>query len=177
LGLHPEDLAEEVAQKLITFSENEASIILEQLAFKEDKVAKSGIEIKEDERGLIIQIAAPLLFDGGSHSIKPSAEKLLSKICRILRTVEGLNNRPLRIEGHADYIKFAGSNSNWELSVWRSISVLRYMIYEGIDRNRLSAVGYGDTKTLPRKPNEPDYEWNQRNRRVEIVVLREKTKK
>ncbi|HPZ81513.1 MAG TPA: OmpA family protein, partial [Candidatus Atribacteria bacterium] len=61
--------------------------------------------------------------------------------------------------------------SNWELSAARAIAVLRYLVEEkGLPPERLMAVGYGEYRPLA--PN-VDEEHRQKNRRVEIVILRD----
>ncbi|MBP9015846.1 MAG: OmpA family protein, partial [Candidatus Atribacteria bacterium] len=56
------------------------------------------------------------------------------------------------------------------LSAARAIAVLRYLMEEkGLPPERLIAVGYGQYRPLV--PN-VDEEHRQRNRRVEIVILR-----
>ena len=69
------------------------------------------------------------------------------------------------------YKKF---KSNWELSAQRAINVLEYLTTLGIDKRRLSAVAYGDTR--PVETNDVP-EGRAYNRRVEIIILREELNK
>ncbi|WP_373808016.1 OmpA/MotB family protein, partial [Jeotgalibaca porci] len=76
-------------------------------------------------------------------------------------------------EGHTDDIPNAYGQypTNWELSVGRAVSVLRYLNEnEHVDARRLSAVGYGENQPLA--PNNSE-ENRARNRRVNIVVVYE----
>ncbi|MBW2335450.1 MAG: OmpA family protein [Deltaproteobacteria bacterium] len=60
---------------------------------------------------------------------------------------------------------------NWELSIARAVSVVKYFAAEGkISPQRLSAVGYGETRPLV--PNNSPAN-SSKNRRVEIVLATE----
>jgi len=56
------------------------------------------------------------------------------------------------------------------LSQGRVNNVKRALMQEGIDKDRIKAVGYGETKPLV--PNTTE-ENKQKNRRVEIIVVGE----
>ena len=76
----------------------------------------------------------------------------------------------IRIEGHTDNIPIHNKKyqSNWELSTARAVAVVKYLIAESrIAPERLSAVGYGDSR--PRVPNDSDSN-RELNRRVEIIL-------
>ena len=61
--------------------------------------------------------------------------------------------------------------SNWELSIARAVSVVKYFADAGnINPQRLSAVGYGETRPLV--PNNSPAN-RTKNRRVEIVLATE----
>ncbi len=65
-----------------------------------------------------------------------------------------------------------GYSSNWELSSSRSINVLRYLDEsENVIPQQLSAVAFGEYRPLESN-NTP--EGRAYNRRVDIVILREK---
>ncbi len=79
----------------------------------------------------------------------------------------------IRIEGHTCNLPINTPRfpSNWELSAARAIAVLRYFIEKkGISPQRLIAVGYGEYQPLV--PNDSE-ENRRKNRRVEIVILRD----
>ena len=71
----------------------------------------------------------------------------------------------LRIEGHTDNTgKF---DMNQTLSEKRAASVKKYLVEKGIVENRLSTVGYGQTKPID---DNKSISGRAQNRRVEIVV-------
>ena len=59
--------------------------------------------------------------------------------------------------------------SNWELSVTRATTVLRYFESRGVAARRLEASGYADQRPLAANDTEAH---RAQNRRVEIVLLR-----
>ncbi|MCT4616267.1 MAG: OmpA family protein [Marinifilaceae bacterium] len=82
-----------------------------------------------------------IFYDFGKWNIRPESEKSLNVL------VQTLNNNPkitIELSAHTDY---KGSDkSNKELSQKRAESVMNYLINKGINKERLTAVGYGETK-------------------------------
>ena len=134
-------------------------------ALIEKEEFKNSVKVEELPQALKFTLQNQILFDLGKANLKPSIFPVLLEIAKIARKVEGV----LRIEGHTDDlpIKTREFPSNWELSSMRAISVLHYFENMGIPRNRLSCVGYADTRPLV--PNTSP-ENRARNRRVEIYL-------
>lgn len=114
-----------------------------------------------------IQLPGALLFMSGHVDLEPAAKALLKKLAPELRAFEG----DIVVEGHTDDLPPGSKSaypSNWELSVARSFSVIRYLAEAGIDPAKISARGYGSYR--PRVPNISP-ENREMNRRIEIVLL------
>lgn len=78
------------------------------------------------------------------------------------------NNSSLKIEisGHTDN---KGSDVyNLDLSMRRATAIVKYLIENGVDAQRLQAKGYGETKPIASNETE---EGRQINRRVEFTIL------
>jgi chemotaxis protein MotB len=87
---------------------------------------------------------------------------VLRKVADLVRPLP-LN---LKVEGHTD--DRGNELDNWELSVARAVSVLRFLAGNQLmPLNRLAAAGYGSQKPL--FPNNSDRE-RALNRRVEFVL-------
>ena len=73
----------------------------------------------------------------------------------------------LRVDGHTDRRPIHTSEfpSNWELSTARALSIVRFLIGEGVPQRRLIAAGFGEFRPLD-SANTPEA-W-QRNRRIEL---------
>jgi chemotaxis protein MotB len=124
------------------------------------------IEAEIKPKGIQLILNDSFLFLSGSAELTVAGNHMLDKICVVIKPL----NRRIRVEGHSDNVPIQTERfpSNWELSIARSISVVKYLINNGgIDPRRLSAAGYGDSK--PRVANDTDSDRNK-NRRVEIIL-------
>jgi len=74
----------------------------------------------------------------------------------------------LRVDGHTDRrpIRVAFP-SNWELSAARAISIVKFLISEGIDPDHLVAAGFGEHHPIDSGDSE---EALRRNRRIELKL-------
>ena len=124
------------------------------------------IKVEKIDRGLKLSFACEVLFDFDKSNIKSSADKKLREAVRILGSY-GYQN--LSIEGHTD--SKGTEEYNQKLSERRAEAVANYLVKLGIDRDRVSVVGYGESN--PVATNETDF-GRQLNRRVEIIVLKDK---
>ncbi|MGA7373723.1 MAG: peptidoglycan -binding protein [Methyloceanibacter sp.] len=116
---------------------------------------------------------ADVLFDSGSADLKPEAMPQIDKLADALKQLE--MQIPLdiawvlRIDGHTDIKPITNPTfpSNWELSSARAISVVRYLIDQGIPPNRLVAAGFGEFQPLD--PGDSD-DALRKNRRIELKL-------
>lgn len=114
-----------------------------------------------------------VLFPSGSDELNPAGQiemtKLAAAINEIRQEIPAKINWVLRIDGHTDRqpINTAKFPSNWELSSSRAISVVRYLINEGVPASRLVAAGFGENYPLDTN-NTP--EAFAKNRRIELKL-------
>jgi chemotaxis protein MotB len=116
---------------------------------------------------------ADVLFDSGSADLKPEAMPQIDKLADAVKQLE--TQIPLdiawvlRIDGHTDIKPITNPTfpSNWELSSARAISVVRYLIDQGIPPNRLVAAGFGEFQPLD--PGDSD-DALRKNRRIELKL-------
>ena len=75
----------------------------------------------------------------------------------------------LRVDGHTDRqpIRDAVFHSNWELSTARAISVIEFLIDQGIPPQHLAAAGFGEYRPIDPRDDEAAY---RRNRRIEFKL-------
>jgi chemotaxis protein MotB len=136
----------------------------------EEYIKRREVEVQEEGRGLVVTFINKVLFDTGQSIIKDAAIPTLDKVAEVIKRHKG---RSILIEGHTDNVPIHTElfPSNWELSVRRATTVLKYLQFRhGISAKRLSAVGYGPYR--PVAPNDTP-EGRARNRRVEIIFLPE----
>lgn len=128
------------------------------------------ISAKDGQRGVIIKLNDQILFDLGRAELKPASLPILDKLASLFKTL----NTKVSIEGHTDDLPLqTGSlyRDNWGLSQARSVSVVRHFLNaEGMPDSMFVSTAYADT--MPVAPNDSE-ENRAKNRRVEIVVLRE----
>lgn len=76
-------------------------------------------------------------------------------------------NYNIRIQGHTDN---EGDDSyNKTLSAKRAAAVVNFLVKKGIDKDRLSYIGYGEKKPIATNDTEAG---RQKNRRVEFVITK-----
>jgi outer membrane protein OmpA-like peptidoglycan-associated protein len=112
-------------------------------------------------RGLIVNLP-DILFDLNEATLKPEASLTLAKLSGILLMMPELN---LRIEGYTDSTGTAAYNMT--LSQQRAESVQAFLISQGVDPERMKAVGYGMARPIADNTTK---EGRAKNRRVEIVI-------
>lgn len=126
-----------------------------------------------DEGTITLRLPANVLFGSFQESLSEDAYRIL----RILHEIfVHRREQKIDIRGYTDDapppagLRF---KDNWELSALRSVSVLRYLLSQGIEASRLTATGFGELEPL--FPNTTE-ENRARNRRVEFVLHRDVTK-
>ena len=114
-----------------------------------------------------------VLFDSGSAVLKSDATDQLDKLAGALKELE--TKIPpdigwvMRIDGHTDINPIATPEfpSNWELSSARAISVVRYLMGQGVPANRLVAAGFGEFQPIDSGTTDDAL---ARNRRIELKL-------
>lgn len=127
----------------------------------------AGIEIYQDERGLVISFKEKLFFDIGKANLRTAAIDVLSKVGDTLRE----DQHRIRVEGHTCDLPIRTSvyPSNWELSTARATNVARFLIeQENVPAERMSVAGYAQYRPISENTNEEN---RSRNRRIDIVLL------
>ena len=104
----------------------------------------------------------------GSASMNERSRQLLSLVAHV---VAPLDNK-LSISGHTDATPYQGraDYTNWELSTDRANAARRVLVGSGIDEHRVETIS-GRADTDPKIKDDP---FSPENRRISIVVLRDK---
>jgi len=114
--------------------------------------------------GTKIELPDQIQFETGKATILGRSEALLDRVAEKIRS--NPNVKRIRIEGHTDDV--GSSKKNQELSQARAEAVREYLIKKGVEADRLSAVGYGDTRPLDKRKTA---EARAKNRRVEFIIV------
>ena len=114
-----------------------------------------------------------VLFASGSAELGDSGKAQMAQLANTLREIAVKIPKDLtwilRVDGHTDRapIHTAEFPSNWELSTARAISVVHFLIQQGIAAEHLAATGFGEFQPLD--PGQTD-EAFRRNRRIELKL-------
>lgn len=130
----------------------------------------SDIQVRYDERGVILSLKDSLLFDSGRAQIKDDGLQVLDTVAHIIKKTP----YKILIEGHTDNIPIKNNmfSSNWELSTARAANVLNYLIKNyNLPPERFAISGYAEYR--PIASNETP-EGRSKNRRVDIVFVNDK---
>lgn len=144
------------------------SKITEQLAMRlQQQMDSDEVEIRGNDEWIEVNIKASVLYQSGSADLSTAARDVLAKVSGVL---EGKTN-PVHVEGYTDNepIETRRFPSNWELSAARAASVVRFFEQQGLDPERMAAVGYGEHH--PVASNETE-DGRSRNRRIALVISR-----
>lgn len=128
-------------------------------------VAQGKVRLLETSRGVTIEINDSILFPAGQARLQPASISAMRAIAQVLAA----SDFPITIEGHTDNVPIATPQfpSNWELSAMRATTVLRLFNDAGVGAERLTAIGYGETRPLETNTSP---EGKARNRRVSILI-------
>ncbi|MES2560853.1 MAG: OmpA family protein [Bacteroidota bacterium] len=154
---------------------------LEAALFKKDSIMKAtrtrltaalvgfadkGVNVHVVGGKVYISLDERLLFQSGKIDVNEGGKTALTEISNALNQD---STTVLTIEGHTDDIPYKGKayKDNWDISVLRATSVVRYMQSSGIRSDRFIASGRAEF--LPIDPAQTP-EARKKNRRIEIIV-------
>lgn len=115
-----------------------------------------------------------VLFPSGAADLNPEGQTEMSKLAAALidlaKEIPPEINWVLRVDGHTDNVPLSGIGrypDNWALSSARAISVVKFLIGQGVPADRLVAAGFGEFQ--PIAPGDTP-EARATNRRIELKL-------
>jgi len=128
----------------------------------------SGLTVEIKNGKVYVSLMDKLLFPSGSIIIDEKGKQALAQLAKVLKEQPEIN---IAVEGHTDNQKvnnLGQIKDNWDLSVLRSTSVVRYLTdVEKVESVRMTATGKGEFQPLG--PN-TGADGRSKNRRIEIVL-------
>jgi outer membrane protein OmpA-like peptidoglycan-associated protein len=107
---------------------------------------------------LLVRFQSDVLFVFDSADLDPAGRSALDRMAEV---VNDYRKTAVVVQGHTDA---AGGQ---ELSTRQADSVRRYLVGQGVEPERITAVGYGDAAPLASNDTGPGRE---RNRRVDVLL-------
>ncbi|OUD15322.1 OmpA family protein [Thioflexithrix psekupsensis] len=123
-------------------------------------VLEGGIQT---ERGIYVSYKNEVLFRLNSARVLPAGRESIEKVALYLKANP---ENPILVEGHTDDL--GAEDYNAVLSKRRADAVRQVLIEYGIEPERISTMGYGESR--PMAGNDTP-EGRAKNRRVEIIIL------
>ncbi len=129
-------------------------------------ISEGKVRVTQTNRGVSVEINASVLFAPGEARLSAQSEMALRAVAEVLNKVDN----DIQVEGHTDNVPINNAMfpSNWELSAVRASSVVRLFLENGMNEQRLVAMGHGANQ--PVDSNETT-EGRLRNRRVQLMIL------
>ncbi|AWW33340.1 OmpA family protein [Echinicola strongylocentroti] len=134
-------------------------------------VKKGGMTVWEEVNCELVGSAniLPILYELNSAKITPKSVDIIDKnLLSVMRDSPALR---IEIMSHTD--SRGSDDYNLSLSQQRAQSVVNYLVGKGINRNRLEAKGYGETRLVNKCANGVDCTdaQHQANRRTEFRII------
>lgn len=112
-----------------------------------------------------------VLFPSGAADLTPEGRKTLAAfagtLMEIAAKIPGDVTWVLRVDGHTDRVPIKSDRypSNWELSTDRAMSVVKFLVAQGVGPKRLAAAGFAEFQPIDEGTGPAA---NARNRRIEM---------
>ena len=158
-----------ISQSAVALAISEAKTDHERrTAETESKIAEEAegipeVVVRRTTMGVVISMGGTLFTPGGSQ-VSTEARDKLKAAAELLKRYP---NYRIIVEGHTDDL--GSEDTNLGISTERAHNFLRYMVdKEGISLERLSSVGYGESRPIASNADEAG---RRQNRRVDIVIL------
>jgi outer membrane protein OmpA-like peptidoglycan-associated protein len=119
--------------------------------------------VKQEPRGMVITLSGSVLFASAKWDLFPAAQLKLNDVANALTQQDPLSK--IVVEGYTD--SQGALAYNQDLSQHRAQTVRDYLVTRGIASDRISAQGFGPTRSIA---DNGSAEGRANNRRVEIVV-------
>jgi chemotaxis protein MotB len=134
------------------------------------EVEKGQLQVRQYKDMLTVDLAEQIFFDSGRATLKAGGKEVLKKVGAALK---GYQDKIIRVVGYTDNVPVAKSlqaryPTNWELSVARATTVVRFLQDVGVPPERMVASGRGQYD--PVVSNDTP-EGRQKNRRIEIMLI------
>lgn len=127
------------------------------------QMAGTGVDVQRQGDTIRLQAPENITFDSGRADIRPQFRPVLTQLAGSIRQYPGT---VVQIEGHTDSTGSASFNQT--LSENRAAAARSVLVQQGVEAERLVAVGYGATRPIA---DNMTPQGRAQNRRVEILIV------
>jgi chemotaxis protein MotB len=127
------------------------------------------IKVSSNEFWLQIELSDSILFPSAGADPSKQAQVIFTEIAGILKNY----TNSVQIEGFTDNVPISSGRfpTNWELSAARAAAIVKWLVAEGVEPERLAAVGYGEFQPVSSNNTEAG---RAQNRRVAVMIAKRK---
>lgn len=152
----------------VEFSTDSKGKIQHNIYLSLESYADAEERVKENERGDVQVQLEKIFFDFDKSDIRDDAAKTLNVLVDLMKKYPSME---VEVSAHTD--ARGPDEYNLNLSKRRAASTLEYLVSQGIERNRLKSIGYGEMQPLNKCVREGicDDEEYDINRRCEFTIL------
>ena len=122
----------------------------------------SGVQVERDGDNIRLVMPNNITFASGQSSLNPAVYNTLNSVVKVLNKY---NETALLVIGHTDSV--GSEASNQALSLARADSVASYLASQQLSSDRLSRIGYGESRPIASNATE---QGRAQNRRVELLI-------
>jgi outer membrane protein OmpA-like peptidoglycan-associated protein len=135
------------------------------------RLKENGLQAEPSQRGIVVLLPS-VFFAFDDTSLTPEARVKIRATAMVLSERQSAA-REISVEGHTDSVGPAGYNL--DLSRRRAEAVARELVLNGIRRERISTIGFGETRPLvpqDKPQGRTSSHGDVSNRRVELIIRR-----
>lgn len=142
--------------------------------FREDfatEIQDQTVAVKQDLNLVQLTFSDRILFPPREYQLQPAGKSALKRCATLFNRSARSGFKQIQVEGHTDTDRLSSGSyprDNWDLSTGRAISVVKFLIENGVKENLLSANGYAATKPVDQRETAEAF---AKNRRIEIRII------
>ena len=134
----------------------------QEAAMRRELAAVEAANIQRNADVLAVTFRSDYLFDVGSANLNAGSFNEISRVSRVLNQYPDTS---IQVAGHTD--STGSEQFNQTLSEQRASNVKNALVGQGVDPNRISTIGFGESAPVADNSNESG---RQMNRRVVITI-------
>jgi len=134
----------------------------QQQAKLRERLLNAGVQVERDGDNIYLIMPSDVTFAVNQSDIKPGFYQTLNAVAEVF---DEFDKTTITVAGHAD--STGPEEYNMQLSQQRALSVSNYLAAQGVAPQRLSSIGFGESRPIADNGTEAG---RAANRRVEITI-------